>query len=49
MEDLVEHWHNGEGDGQPLHEFLGMTWEQYADWVEHPPPEPKTRQSDGAV
>jgi hypothetical protein len=33
MDDLIDKWHESEGN-QPLHEFLGMTWEQYAHWVE---------------
>ena len=35
LDDLIEEWHNTEGDGIPLHEFLGMTWDEYKRWVEH--------------
>lgn len=30
--DLIEEWH-GSDSNQELHEFLGLTWEQYARWV----------------
>lgn len=37
--DLIHQWHAGanlddDADYLPLHEFLGMTWEQYGRWVE---------------
>ena len=35
IDDLVDTWHAG-GTGMPLHEFLGLTREQYARWVEQP-------------
>lgn len=34
IDELVALWHEGVGGDQPLHEFLGMTWEEYARWVE---------------
>ncbi|WP_109527221.1 MULTISPECIES: hypothetical protein [Nocardia] len=37
MLDLTEEWHETELgliDYQPLHEFLGMTWEQFGRYVE---------------
>lgn len=33
-DDLVDDWHNSPDDGVSLHEFLGMTWDQYKRWVE---------------
>jgi hypothetical protein len=33
MLDLVDGWHTGENHGKPLHEFLGMTWDEYAKCV----------------
>lgn len=36
MNDMIALWHDGAGDGQELHEYLGMTWEEYAAWVEAP-------------
>ena len=33
IDDLVDQWHAGDGK-VPLHEFLGMTWEQYGEWLE---------------
>ncbi len=35
IDDFVETWHTGDG-GTELWEFLGMTWEEYALWVERP-------------
>jgi hypothetical protein len=36
VDALVEEWHNGAGKDRPLHEFLGMTKEQYAEWIKNP-------------
>lgn len=33
---MIEAWHNGAGKGSELHEYLGLTWEQYGDVVLHP-------------
>jgi len=33
VEALITRWHDGEGDGQDLHTWLGMTWEAYGTWV----------------
>lgn len=30
-------WHDGEGEQVPLHEFLGLSWEEYSTWVEGGP------------
>lgn len=35
IDDFVDTWHQG-GTGQELHDFLGLTWEEYALWVEQP-------------
>lgn len=29
IHDLIDQWHKGESELE-LHEFLGLTWEQYA-------------------
>lgn len=34
IDDYVEMWHNGQSDDS-LHQFLGMTWDQYSQWVMH--------------
>jgi hypothetical protein len=32
--DAVEAWHLGQaGEDQELHEYLGLTWEEYAVWA----------------
>lgn len=31
-EDMVSVWHEAE-TGMELHDFLGMTWEEYRAWV----------------
>ncbi len=33
LDDLIDQWHDGD-DPRPLHEFLGMTHDEYATWVE---------------
>jgi hypothetical protein len=38
LDDLVDRWHNGEGEGLELHEYLGMTWEEYEQWLTSPSP-----------
>ena len=35
IDDFVEAWHGTEG-ATGLHEFLGMTWEEYQLWVSDP-------------
>ncbi len=35
IDDFVAQWHAGEGD-QPLHAFLGMSWEEYQLWASDP-------------
>jgi hypothetical protein len=35
IDDYVVRWHEG-GTRQSLHEYLGLTWEEYALWVEQP-------------
>jgi hypothetical protein len=37
MDQRVEDWHEGRGGvGQPLHEYLGLTWDEYSKWVTQP-------------
>jgi hypothetical protein len=36
IDDFVERWHEDASVTQPIHEFLGMTKEEYALWVEQP-------------
>jgi hypothetical protein len=40
IDDFVDEWHSApEGSvaaSRSLHEFLGMTWDEYRLWVEHP-------------
>jgi hypothetical protein len=33
VDDFVEAWHEGAGEGLELHEFLGMTWDEYGHWA----------------
>lgn len=30
----IDAWHDGAGEGQALHEYLGLTQEQFAAWLE---------------
>lgn len=36
LDDLVERWHQGQGFGVPLHEWLRMTPAQYQRWLLDP-------------
>lgn len=37
IDDFVEQWHDGiAGKDQELHEFLGMSWEEYSLWSTTP-------------
>lgn len=36
IDDRIDRWHAGEGDGRPLHEFLGWSRERYAAWLTAP-------------
>ena len=33
IDDYIDLWHDGDGDGKKLHEYLGMTWEEYGRWL----------------
>ena len=35
IDDFVDRWHESDGD-LSIHEFLGMTREEYLDWVKDP-------------
>ncbi len=32
IDDVVAAWHDDESITVPLHEYLGMTWDQYGAW-----------------
>lgn len=32
LNDLVDEWHESDSV-QELYEYIGMTWEEYSDWV----------------
>lgn len=34
VDDAIDSWHQAP-PGTPLHTYLGLTWEEYALWVEH--------------
>jgi hypothetical protein len=37
IEDWVDEWHDLDVNiPMPLHEYLGMTWEEYGQWVQNP-------------
>lgn len=37
IDDYIEKWHLGEDcQNIELHEYLGMGWEEYAEWVAKP-------------
>ena len=33
IDDAVEEWHESDSDLE-LHEYLGMSWDEYKDWFE---------------
>lgn len=35
IDDWVDRWHDGAGTAE-LHEFLGMSWDEYRLWAEQP-------------
>lgn len=36
LEIQIDDWHAGAGSHLELHEYLGLSWEQYKRWVENP-------------
>jgi hypothetical protein len=36
IDDFVEKWHESEDSTQELHEYLGMSWEEYSVWATRP-------------
>lgn len=36
LDDLVDAWHNSPEDGTSIHDFLDMSWEEYAQWLQDP-------------
>jgi hypothetical protein len=30
----IEAWHNGDGEGMELYEYLGVSQEEYAQWIQ---------------
>lgn len=35
VDDFIDQWHEGASEND-LHEFLGMSWDEYASWVTNP-------------
>lgn len=35
IHEAIARWHDDSTNTQQLHEYLGMTWEQYATWAEN--------------
>jgi hypothetical protein len=37
IDDYIAQWHSGlDGKNQELHDFLGMSWEEYSLWATRP-------------
>ncbi len=34
-DEFVDRWHHSDSE-QPLHDYLGLTWDEYALWTEKP-------------
>jgi hypothetical protein len=43
IDDVVDEWHRGTSP-LPLSEYLGMTHEEYADWLQHADALPRLRE-----
>ena len=48
IDDRIDKWHQG-GTGQTLIEYLGMTRDEYRDWVGGLPPTRRTRRVSPTV
>ena len=35
IDDCIDQWHDGSSE-LPLHTYLGMSWDEYATWIESP-------------
>lgn len=35
IDDFIDDWHENQDDLE-LHEFLGMTWDEYSLWIKEP-------------
>jgi hypothetical protein len=36
IDAFIEAWHDGDGAGVGLHDYLGLTWPEYQEWVKDP-------------
>lgn len=36
IDSYIDAWHDSDDNAGELHEFLGMTWDEYRLWVEKP-------------
>jgi len=36
IDDYIDEWHDTEPQVEKLHDFLGMTWDEYSMWVADP-------------
>ena len=36
IDDYINNWHEGEGQDLELHDYLGLTWEEYSLWGTRP-------------
>ncbi len=34
LDDMVDKWHNGDGVGQELREYIGMSQKEYEKWMQ---------------
>lgn len=35
IDEYIDEWHDGDSE-LPLHDYLGMSWDEYAAWIESP-------------
>lgn len=36
IDSYVDKWHEGTESELDLHEYLGLSWEEYQEWATHP-------------
>ena len=36
LDDFIDEWHNNPVTGMHLHEYLGLTWEEYQEFIMKP-------------
>ena len=35
IDDFIDDWHDGKTGVADLHDYLGLSWDEYGEWVKH--------------